>query len=240
MKKITQITGLLLLILMLPFANADEAAIKQSLGKSMPTAKIESIKPSEIKGVYEVVLGSNIYYVSEDGKYLLQGRLVDVANRTDLTEQKLGATRKSALERMGVDNMIVFKPKIAKYKVSIFTDIDCGYCRKLHSEIDQYLAEGITIQYLFFPRAGKGSDSYDKAVSVWCAKDRNAALTAAKKDQKLEKKTCANPIDKHMQLAAEFEVKGTPMIVTENGNIYPGYLPAKELVQALQGEKTAR
>lgn len=239
MKIITQITGLLLLILLLPFANADEAEIKQSLGKSMPTTKIESIKPSEIKGVYEVVLGSSIYYVSEDGKYLLQGRLVDVANRTDLTEQKLGATRKAALERMGVGNMIVFKPKIAKYKVSIFTDIDCGYCRKLHSEIDQYLAEGITIQYLFFPRAGKGSDSYDKAVSVWCAKDRNAALTVAKRDQKLEKKTCTNPIDKHMQLAAEFDVKGTPMIVTENGNIYPGYLPAKELVQALQGEKTA-
>jgi thiol:disulfide interchange protein DsbC len=240
MKRITQITGLLMFALMLPFAHADDAAIRKALQKSMPTAKIESIKPSEIKGLYEVILGSSIYYVSEDGKYLLQGRLVDVANRTDLTEQKLGATRKSALEKMGVDNMIVFKPKISKYKVYIFTDIDCGYCRKLHSEIDQYLSEGITIQYLFFPRAGKGSDSYNKAVSVWCAKDRNAALTAAKKDQKLESKTCDNPVDKHMQLAAEFEVKGTPMIVTENGNIYPGYLPAKELVQALQSEKTAQ
>lgn len=240
MKILTKITGLLLLALYLQFAYADEAAVKQALEKSMPTAKVESIKPSEIKGVYEVVLGSSIYYVSEDGKYLLQGRLVDVANRTDLTEQKLGATRKGALEKMGTDNMIVFKPKIGKYKVSIFTDIDCGYCRKLHSEIDQYMAEGITIQYLFFPRAGKGSDSYDKAVSVWCAKDRNEALTAAKKDQKVERKTCTNPIDKHMQLAAEFDVKGTPMIVTEHGNVYPGYLPAKELVQALQGEKTVQ
>jgi thiol:disulfide interchange protein DsbC len=240
MKILTKITGLLLFALSMPFVNADEAAIKQALGKSMPTAKIESVKPSEVKGLYEVVLGSSIYYASEDGKYLLQGRLIDVANRTDLTEQKLGATRRAALEKMGTDNMIVFKPKIGKYKVSIFTDIDCGYCRKLHSEIDQYMAEGITIQYLFFPRAGKGSESYDKAVSVWCAKDRNAALTAAKKDQKLERKTCDNPVDKHMQLATEFDVKGTPMIVTDNGNIYPGYLPAKELSQALQGEKTAQ
>ncbi|WP_411726913.1 DsbC family protein [Methyloglobulus sp.] len=240
MKKITQITGLLLLALFLPFANADEAAIRKAIEKTMPTAKIESIKPSEIQGLYEVILGSSIYYVSDDGKYLLQGRLVDVENRVDLTEQKLGATRKTALEKMGVDNMIVFKPKIGKYKVSIFTDIDCGYCRKLHSEIDQYLAEGITIQYLFFPRAGKGSDSYDKAVSVWCAKERNAALTAAKKDQKLEHKTCANPVDKHMQLATEFDVKGTPMIVTENGNILPGYLPAKQLLETLQGEQTAQ
>jgi thiol:disulfide interchange protein DsbC len=237
MKKITQITGLLLLILMLSFANADDTVIRKAIEKSIPTAKIESIKPSEVKGLQEVVLGSSIYYVSDNGKYLLQGRLIDVDNRIDLTEQKLGATRKAALEKMGVDNMIVFKPKIGKYKVSIFTDIDCGYCRKLHSEIDQYLAEGITIQYLFFPRAGKGSDSYNKAVSVWCAKDRNAALTAAKKDQKLESKTCENPVDKHMQLATEFEVKGTPMIVTENGTILPGYLPAKELLATLQGEK---
>jgi len=239
MKITTQITGLLLLALFLPFANADEAAIKQSLGKSMPTAKIESVKPSEIKGLYEVVLGSSIYYASEDGKYLLQGRLIDVANRTDLTEQRLGATRKAALEKLGTDNMIVFKPKIGKYKVYVFTDIDCGYCRKLHSEIDQYMAEGITIQYLFFPRAGKGSDSYDKAVSVWCAKDRNAALTAAKKDQKLERKTCTNPIDRHMQLSEEFGAQGTPMIVTENGNVSPGYVPAKQLAEMLQAEKAA-
>jgi thiol:disulfide interchange protein DsbC len=239
MKKIAQIAGLFLFAFLLSPANADETEIRKAIEKSMPTAKIDSVKPSEIKGVYEVVLGASIYYVSEDGKYLLQGRLVDVANRTDLTEKKLGATRKQALEKIGVDNMIVFKPKIARYKVSIFTDIDCGYCRKLHSEIDQYLAEGITVQYLFFPRAGKGSDSYNKAVSVWCAKDRNEALTQAKKDQKLESKTCENPIDKHMELSEQFGAQGTPMIVTENGNVSPGYVPAKQLVEILQAEKAA-
>jgi thiol:disulfide interchange protein DsbC len=120
--------------------------------------------------------------------------------------------------------------------VSIFTDIDCGYCRKLHSELDSYLAEGIQVQYLFYPRAGKGSESYNKAVSVWCAKDRNAALTAAKKDQKVEAKTCENPIDEHMAIAADFDVKGTPMIVTDKGTIYPGYLPAKQLLEVLKDE----
>ncbi len=240
MKSMAQLAGTLLIALFLPFADADEAAIRKAIEKSMPTAKIESIKPSEIAGLYEVVLGSSIYYVSDNGKYLLQGRLIDVENRIDLTEKKLGATRKQGLDKMGVDNMIVFKPKIARYKVSVFTDIDCGYCRKLHSEIDQYLAEGITIQYLFFPRAGKGSDSYNKAVSVWCAKDRNEALTAAKKDQKVESKTCANPVDKHMQLAEEFGVQGTPMIVTENGTVIPGYQSAKELARTLQSEKAAQ
>ncbi len=240
MKKMIKVAALSLLALTLPTANADENTIRQSLTQSMPTLKIDTIKPAEINGLYEVTVGSNILYVSDDGKYLLQGRLVDVATRTDLTEKKLGATRLKAIEKIGQDNMIIFKPKIGKYTVTIFTDIDCGYCRKLHSEIDQYMAEGITIQYLFYPRAGKGSDSYNKAVSVWCAKDHNAALTAAKKDEKIEMKTCDNPVDKHMQLAEEFEVKGTPMVVTEKGNIYPGYLPAKQLVEALEAEKAPK
>jgi thiol:disulfide interchange protein DsbC len=237
MQKVIKVLIVSLFGLVLSDVNADEAAIRQAMTKSMPSVKVDSVKPAVVKGLFEVVVGANIYYVSEDGKYLLQGRLVDVAARKDLTEEKLNVTRKLAIEKMGQANMIVFKPKITKYTVTIFTDIDCGYCRKLHSEIDQYLAQGITIQYLFFPRAGKGSDSYNKAVSVWCAEDRNVALTAAKKDQKLPEKTCDNPIDEHMQLAAEFDVKGTPMIISENGNVYPGYLPAKQLVEALENEK---
>ena len=237
MRKVIKVLIVSLFGLLLSDVNADEAAIRQAMTKSMPSVKVDSVKPAVVKGLFEVVVGANTYYVSEDGKYLLQGRLVDVAARKDLTEEKLNVTRKLAIEKMGQANMIVFKPKISKYTVTIFTDIDCGYCRKLHSEIDQYLAQGITIQYLFFPRDGKGSDSYNKAVSVWCAEDRNVALTAAKKDQKLPEKTCDNPIDEHMQLAKKFDVKGTPMIISENGNVYPGYLPAKQLVEALENEK---
>ncbi len=240
MKKVIKIAALSILGLALSDAHADESAVRQALTQSMPSVKVEGIKPSEIKGLYEVVVGGNIFYVSENGKYLIQGHMIDVAEHTDLTEAKLGGTRKQALEKLGQDKMIVFKPKIAKYTVSIFTDIDCGYCRKLHSEIDQYMAEGITIQYLFFPRAGKGSDSYTKAISVWCADDRKAALTAAKKGDTPPLKTCNHPIDAHMQLADEFEVKGTPMIVTEKGNIYPGYLPAKQLAAALEEESVKK
>jgi len=240
MKKFIKIAALSLLGLTLSVAHADENAIRQALTKSMPSVKVGSVKPSEISGLYEVTVGGNIFYVSDDGKYLVQGHLVDVAARVDLTEEKLSGVRKQAIEKLGLDKMIVFKPKESKYTVSIFTDIDCGYCRKLHSEIDQYMAEGITIQYLFFPRAGKGSDSYHKAVSVWCADDRKAALTAAKKGNTPLAKTCANPIDEHMQLAEDFEVKGTPMMVTEKGNIFPGYLPAKQLAEALADEKKSK
>ncbi len=237
MIKVIRFTALMLFALTCVTANADEEAIRKALSLAMPATKVETIKPSVIKGLYETAIGANIYYISEDGKYLIQGRLVDLAAHKDLTEEKLNGTRKLAIENMGKENMIIFKAKIPKYTVTVFTDIDCGYCRKLHSELDQYSAQGITIQYLFYPRAGKGSESYTKAVSVWCADDQNAALTAAKKDKSIPVKTCDNPIDKHMKLADDFDVKGTPMIVTENGNILPGYLPAKQLVEALEGEK---
>lgn len=237
MKKLINFAVAAALGLALPIADADETAIKQAFAKSMPDVKIDAINPSEINGLYEVMVSSSLLYVTDDGKYLLQGRLVDVQTRTDLTEKKLATMRLDALQKVGQEHMVVFKPKIKKYTVSVFTDIDCGYCRKLHSEIDQYLAEGVTVQYLFFPRAGKGSESYDKAVSVWCADDRNAAMTAAKKDQKIPAKTCDNPVDEHLQLGEEFGAKGTPMIVTEKGNIYPGYLPAKQLVELLETEK---
>jgi len=143
------------------------------------------------------------------------------------------------LEKVGLENMIVFKPKIQKHFIYVFTDIDCGYCRKLHSQVEDYLREGIEVRYLFFPRAGKDSDSYHKAVTVWCAKDRNAALTRAKNGESFTQKTCKNPVDEHMALAQAMGANGTPMIVTDKGVIIPGYVPAKELVKELDGVSDA-
>ena len=208
-------------------------AVKAALAKAMPTVKINSLAPSKIPGLQEVVIPGAIFYVSDDGKYLVQGHLINIEAKKDITEEKLAALRLTALEGLGKDNMIIFKAEKSKHTVSIFTDIDCGYCRKLHSEMDQYLAAGISVQYLFFPRAGKGSESYDKAVSVWCADDKKKALTDAKLGTDPEKKTCDNPIDKHMELAEIFETRGTPMIITEKGNILPGYVPADKLLKAL-------
>lgn len=215
---------------------ADEAAIKKALGEFMPGASVDSVKATEIKGLYEVVTGGNIFYTSEDGRYLLQGQLFDAVAKKNITENKLADVRKIALDKVGEKNMIIFKPAVSKHTVSVFTDIDCGYCRKLHSEIDQYMAQGITVRYLFFPRAGKGSDSYSKAVSVWCAADKQKALTAAKSGETLESKTCDNPVDQHMELGEAFGMSGTPMIVTEKGNILPGYVPAVQLAKVLASE----
>jgi thiol:disulfide interchange protein DsbC len=202
----------------------------------MPGAQVDAITATEIKGLYEVVAGGNIFYASEDGRYLIQGQMFDAIAKKNITETKLADVRKLALEKVGEKNMIIFKPETSKHFVSVFTDIDCGYCRKLHSEIDQYLAQGITVRYLFFPRAGKGSESYSKAVSVWCAADKQKALTAAKKGESQETKTCDNPIDQHMQLGESFGMTGTPMIVTEKGNVLPGYVPAAQLAKILGSE----
>ena len=239
MKSTMKMTLLVLLGALTNLAAADKSQVRQAIAQAMPTVKLDSVKPSAIKGLYEVTTGANIFYVSDDGKYILQGKLYDLQNRVDLTEEKLAAIRVAALDKLGQDKMIIFKPKKSRYQVSVFTDIDCGYCRKLHSEIDQYLAKGITVRYLFYPRAGKGSESYKKAVSVWCADDRKAALTSAKKGNTPEQKTCANPVDQQMQLAHEFGVQGTPMLVTEKGTVYPGYLPPEQLAKLLQTEKSA-
>lgn len=233
--KIKQLS-LLLLLTYVATCVADEAAVRKSLSKFMPSEQIDKVKLSEINGVYEVVSGSNIFYASEDGKYLIQGQLFDAEAKKNITETKLASVRKNALDKIGEQKMIIFKAPIQRYVATVFTDIDCGYCRKLHSEIDQYLAQGITVRYMFYPRAGKGSDSYNKAISVWCASDRNKALTLAKKGDLPEIKQCDNPIDEHMQLAESFGVNGTPMIITQSGNILPGYVPAQQLAKVLAGE----
>jgi thiol:disulfide interchange protein DsbC len=219
-------------------AQADTKAVEDALKQALPTIKPDAINPSPIKGIYEVVVGARLFYVSEDGRYLMQGSMVDLKSREDLTEKKLSEARLGALQKLGTEQMIVFKPKILKHIAYVFTDIDCGYCRKLHSEIDQYLREGIEIRYLFFPRAGKDSDSYHKAVTVWCAKDRNAALTKAKNGENLARKHCDNPIDEHMALATAMGTNGTPMIVTEKGAILPGYVPAAQLTKVMDEKPT--
>lgn len=236
MKKIFTMAALSLLSLAFSTAHADEDTVKKAIAKSMPAMKIDSIKPALIKGMYEISVGANVFYVSEDGKYLIEGHLIDIVARKDLTEGRLNESHVNAIKKLGTDNMIIFKPKINKYTVSVFTDLDCGYCRKLHSEIDSYMAEGITIQYIFFPRAGKDSESYKKAVSVWCADDRKAAFTAAKKGEAVKEKTCKNSVDEQMQLGASFQIEGTPAIVTAKGQVYPGYLPAKKLAEILKTE----
>jgi thiol:disulfide interchange protein DsbC len=212
----------------------DVKAITAALTKVNPGAKPDSIKPSVIPGLYEAVYGPQVIYVSKDGAYLFEGDLFDVKRRLNLTEQKREKGRAAVVNSIDPKTMIIFAPEgETKYTINAFTDIDCGYCRKLHKQIDEYNKLGIAIRYLSFPRAGVNSKSYEKAVSVWCSDDRKKAITLAKAGQTPEKKTCDNPVKDHMAAAREVGVTGTPSLVLESGKLLPGYVEPKRLLQIL-------
>lgn len=215
---------------------ADEAAVKKAMTKLLPDVELDSVGASPISGLYEVVIGPRLFYVSEDGRYLIQGNVIDTKTRENLTESKLAKAKKAAMDQVGEGTMIVFEPKEPKHTITVFTDIDCGYCRKLHREIDDFSKEGIRVRYLFYPRAGVGSPSYKKAVSVWCADDRRQAMTDAKAGKDLEDKACDNPVQDHMLLGELMGVTGTPAIVLEDGKLVPGYVPAKRMTAMLDGD----
>ncbi|VAW77206.1 Thiol:disulfide interchange protein DsbC [hydrothermal vent metagenome] len=208
---------------------ADEVVIRKALG-SIP---VEAIAPTPVAGIYEVVAGPHVIYVSADGRYMFQGELVDMVTRKSLTEPRRRKTTLAALQTVNEKDMIIYEPEKTKHTITVFTDIDCGYCRKLHNEMDDFLAAGIRVRYMMFPRAGKGSNSYNKAVAVLCSDNRNKALTEAKNGKPIDMKTCGSPVDQHMALVEQLGARGTPFIVFENGQTQPGYVPAKQMAKML-------
>ncbi|MBZ0072994.1 MAG: bifunctional protein-disulfide isomerase/oxidoreductase DsbC [Thiohalobacteraceae bacterium] len=214
-------------------AAEDHAAIRKALAAVIPGTTPDTIRPAAIPGLFEVTYGPQVLYISEDGRFLVQGHVIDLDTRTDLTEERQGQLRNAALARLGEDKMVIFPAAKPRHTITVFTDIDCGYCQKLHNEIKEINALGITVRYLFFPRSGPNTESYYKAQSVWCAADRRQALTNAKAGQKLARATCDTPIDEHMKLVRQFGLQGTPAIVFEDGQVVPGYVPAKQLAAML-------
>ena len=225
-------------------ANAGEAediaAIKSVLGKLMPQAQPDSIKPAAFPGMYEAIYGPQIIYISADGRYMLEGDLYDLKNQINLTETKRRAARAKLVRDMDEKDMIIFSPPADKVKFTIttFTDIDCGYCRKMHKQMKQYNELGIAFRYMAYPRSGINTPSYFKAVSVWCAKDRQAAMTEAKSGVNPPRVECDNPVKKHMEAAKLVGVSGTPTLVLESGRVIPGYVEPNRLLKILQQLKT--
>ncbi|MBD3671532.1 MAG: DsbC family protein [Gammaproteobacteria bacterium] len=225
---------LLLGLLPLSLQAADTSDIEKKVNALLaPGVTVDSIKPSPLEGLFEVIIGSDIIYVSADGHYMLNGDLVNITTQENLTENRRNGIRKALLDAVDEDEMIVYGPDSAPHTITVFTDIDCGYCRKLHRELDSYIKLGFKVRYLAYPRAGLGSESYNKAVSVWCAKDRQQALTEAKGGDNPPRRSCENPVASHMALGQKFGVRGTPSIVLEDGRMLPGYVPAGRLKQAL-------
>nr|WP_320166860.1 DsbC family protein [uncultured Methylophaga sp.] len=213
--------------------HADNDELRKKIEQSLPDVKVTSLKAVDDTGFYEAVINGQILYFSKDGRYVIQGDMVSLDSRINLTEQRRVSLRKDALAKLDEKDMIIFGPQKAKYTITVFTDIDCGYCRKMHAEMEKYNDLGIRVRYLSFPRGGIGSKSYDDAVNVWCAADRQKAMTKAKQGQEIPTKTCANPVKAEFELGQQLGVQGTPSIFLESGQNLPGYLPPEKLIQVL-------
>ncbi len=211
--------------------DAQLEALKETLQKSFPGLDTRNINRTPVDGLFEVARGLSFGYVTADGKFFIDGDLIDLERGESLTENSRKELRLAALDKIGEDKMLVFPAKKQKHVMTVFTDIDCGYCRKLHREMADYNAQGITVRYLFYPRSGPNTASFNKAEDVWCADDRNAAMTRAKQGESVKSKACQAPVHEHYQAGQTLGVRGTPALILDDGSLRPGYIPAARLAQ---------
>ena len=215
-------------------SSADEVAqLKLALAKSMPNVVPGKISVSPVKGLYEVIVGSQVVYMSVDARYMIEGDLIDLKTKVNVSEAAKSSIRLAAVDKLGADNMLVYKPEEVKDTITVITDINCTYCRRLHSEIPVYMENNVEVRYVFMSERGSGR-GMKKTISVWCADDKQQALTNAKSGVDVEDKTCDNPIKQHLVLARDLGVRGTPAIILENGQLLPGYVPAAKLIAKIR------
>ncbi|GLQ90464.1 disulfide isomerase DsbC N-terminal domain-containing protein [Dyella flagellata] len=221
-------------------ANTPESVVRQTLLRLVPKAKVEQITPAPLPGFYQVIASGHMVYISGDGKYVMNGELIDASKGSSLTEDAWAAFRKTELAKVPVSDRIVFAPAKPKYTVTVFTDVTCPYCRVLHEQIKAFNQEGIAVQYLAWPRAGvtgedgKPTSTYKEMVSIWCAADRKDAFTEAKKGREPKAVDCKNPVKDQFDLGLRLGVTGTPAVYAEDGSLLGGYLTPQQMLQAVQ------
>jgi thiol:disulfide interchange protein DsbC len=230
-------------LMTMALADGDEGhdfeAVEAKLRTLVPNATTMAISETPIEGILQVQINSDIIYVTTDGQYILQGQIMEIDSRTNITDQAKSGIRKGVLSQLKREEQISFSPEKPKYDLLVFTDIDCGYCRKLHNQMAEYNEQGIAIHYMAFPRAGVGSASYDKFVSVWCADDQQSAMTLAKNGGDPDPQKCPNPIAEQYDVGRNVGVTGTPALVTLDGTLIPGYVPPAQLRQRLESMETS-
>ncbi len=209
----------------------DIAKVRAELSKMIPQASEAEIIASPAKGVYRMQIQGSYAFAYVDGDFVLLGDLYNTADKVNLGEKANSERMATVIAELSPEKMIVFGPEDPKRYITVFTDIDCGYCRKLHNEVPELNAAGIQVRYLAFPRAGIGSDSFAKYESVWCNDDQRTALTSAKAGKKVASAKCENPIAETYKLGQEVGVRGTPTIIFDDGTVAPGFVPAADLIK---------
>jgi thiol:disulfide interchange protein DsbC len=224
-------------------AEAPAADPRPALLKLLPAgSKLDDLRPSPIPGIYEFIQGAEISYLTADGKYFIDGNVYDMKSRDNLTEALRTHARVALINSVPESEMLIFSPANPKYTITVFTDVDCAYCRKLHSQMAELNRLGIRVRYMFFPRTGPNTESWKKAEVVWCSPNRNEALTRAKAGATLDlSKICApTPVKREYELGENIGVRGTPAIVTENGDYISGYMEPHELLAQLKELQVAK
>ncbi len=221
------------LLVWMGIVHADDAEVKKTLESVMPGVNFESLRKLDNTGLYETVINGEIIYFSADGRYAFQGDVIALETRQNITANQRLKLRKAKLDSLNEADMIIYEPEHTKYTLTVFTDIDCGYCRKLHSQMAEYNKLGIRIRYMAFPRAGIDSESYDKAEEVWCADDRRQAMTDAKNAKDVNSKSCNSPVKAQYEIGRKLGVQGTPALFLESGELLPGYVPPTRLKKLL-------
>jgi len=227
--------GLVMLVSALPAMAEGTKALEAEIAKRLPDLVITSIADTPVDGVYELISGGQIYYIGDGGRYIIDGEMIDLETRDNLTNQRLGSIHIGLINAMDEGDMLVYTPeKDTGRSITVFTDTTCGFCRKLHLELDQILDAGIAVRYLLFPRAGLGSAAHQSLESVWCADNPQKAMTLAKTGGRVKDASCTNPIESHVALAQQVGLRGTPLIYLDTGAQVPGYRAAQELVRMVQ------
>lgn len=219
-------------------ADAELEAVRAKVVEKFSMIDPENVTRSPIDGWYQIQSGPIVAYVSADGRYLMQGDLIDLDAGVNLSDASRDEARRELFAGVGDDQFITFTPENVKHSVVVFTDVGCGYCRRLHAEIDEYLANGIEVRYMLYPRNGPASKEWKTSEEVWCASDRRAALTAAKLDRDFESSECdASAVQDHYVLGRDVGLSGTPAIVLESGRLIGGYMPPDALAAELDGSE---
>ena len=216
-------------------AGTPEAKVRAALQEVTQGMAADYIGPAPFAGFREVVVSGQVLYVTDDGRYLIQSQPFDLQERKPVASEGLMAHRRALLATIPVEDRIVFAPPDTKHTLTVFTDIECGYCRRMHQQVADYNRLGIAIQYVAFPRMGPASKDFRDMESVWCAGDRRRALSDAKAGQAVSKKQCDNPVAKQFELGQQVGVSGTPAVFAEDGTQLGGYLAPQQMLEALEG-----
>lgn len=219
-------------------ADADPklAAVQEKVTSTFETVEAKHVSRSPVDGWYTIRKGSIVAYISEDGRYLLQGDLIDVERNINLSEVSRNDSRRELVAALPDDQAILFSPGDVKHSVTVFTDVDCFYCRKLHAEIDGYLEQGIEVRYVLYPLKGPASRTWATSEEVWCSRDRGKALTAAKLDEEFQTSECdASVVSANYVLGQDIGLNATPAIVLEDGSLIRGYQSPAALKARLSG-----